>query len=256
VSAASRGIPNDPPGHQNGCMDPASLGDRLRQLAIALVRTFFFTWLAMTVGGIALAVATGSWMPEVDPVVRTLLQVFFAGQFIVVGFFVAMRCAMSAALIGGVKRMQLGQMALNLLMSRVGAGDEDILVDDPNVIDSPSSRLPASRELSAVVAAERIQRVLAMLAFSGRSRRGGIFAWLRNALLGAVGTITLSRFRNKARRAEKVDLAAVQRELEDQIDDLLLARLRYTLFIWTTIVVAVLIAEVVAIALLANRFSS
>ncbi|MEX2142891.1 MAG: hypothetical protein WD894_26780 [Pirellulales bacterium] len=237
-------------------MDPSSLGDRLRQLAIALVRTFFFTWLAMAVGGIAIALATGYWMPDVDPVIRTLLQVFFAGQFIVVGFFVAMRCAMSAALIGGVKRMQLGRIALNLLMSRVGAGDEEARSEDPDVIDSPSSVPPVSRELSAVVAAERIQRVLTMLAYSGRSRRGGVFAWLRSALLGAVGTITLSRFRSKGRRAEKVDLASVQQELEDQIDDLLLARLRYTLFIWTALVVGVLIAEVAAISLLANKLAS
>lgn len=236
-------------------MDPTSLGNQLRQLARTLVRTFFFIWLAMAVGGIALAVAVGYWMPQVNPVVRTLLQVFFAGQFIVVGFFVATRCAMSAALIGGVKRMQLGRMALNLLMSRVGAGDEEIRIDDPNVIDSPSSQPTVSRELSAVVAAERIQRMLAMLAFSGRSRRGGVFAWLRGALMSAVGTITLARFRSKARNAEKVDVAAVQQELQGQIDDLLLARLRYTLFIWTTLVVAFLIAEVVAIALLANKLA-
>lgn len=233
----------------------SSLGDRLRQLAISLVRTFFFTWLAMTVGGIALAVATGYWMPEVSPVARTLLQVFFAGQFIVVGFYVAMRCALSAALIGGVKRMQLGRMGLNLLMSRVVSDDEQIRIDDPDVIDSPSSVPPLSRELSAVVAAERIRRVLTILAFSGRSRRGGVFGWLRSALLGAVGTITLSRFRSKARRAEKVDVASVQQELSDQIDDLLLARLRYTLFIWTAIVIGVLIAEVVGIALLANALA-
>ena len=235
-------------------MNPPSLGDRLRPLAVALVRTFFFTWLAMAVVGIALAVAVGYWMPAVNPVIRTLLQVFFAGQFIVVGFFVAIRCALSAALIGGVKRMELGQTALNLLMSRVASDEPDLPIDDADVIDSPSSR-PPSRELSAVVAADRIRRVLAVLAFTGRPGRGGAFAWLRNALLGAVGTITLSRFRKKAARAEKVDLASVQAELEKQIDDLLLARLRYTLFVWTAIIVTVLVAEVVVIALVANELA-
>jgi hypothetical protein len=240
-------------------MTPSAFHDRLRPLALSLVRVFFFTWLAMTVGGIVLAVAAGRWMPAVDPVIRTLLQVFFAGQFIVVGFFVAMRCAMSAVLINGAKRMELGRTALKLLMSRVASGD-DISVDEPDVIDGevvdrPASGPPVSRQLSAVVAAERIQRMLAILAFSGRSRRGGVFGWLRGALLGAVGAITLSRFRGKARRAEKVDLASVQQELESQIDGLLLARLRYTLFIWTVIMVTVLIAEVVGITLLANELS-
>jgi hypothetical protein len=242
-------------------MNPTSLGDQLRPVALTLVRTFFFTWLAMTVGGIALAVAVGHWMPAVSPVIRTLLQVFFAGQFIVVGFFVAMRCAMSAALIGGIKRMELGRTALHLLMSRVASEEPDTDIADSDVIDgeivdSPASRPPVSHELSAVVAAERLRRVLAILAFSGRSRRGGVFAWLRNALLGAVGTITLARFRRKARQAEKVDLATVQQELESQIDDLLLARLRYTLFIWTVIVVTILTAEVVGVALLANELAN
>jgi hypothetical protein len=53
-----------------------------------------------------------------------------------------------------------------------------------------------------------------------------------------------------------VDLATVQQELESQIDDLLLARLRYTLFIWTGIVVTILTAEVVAVALLANELAN
>ncbi len=241
-------------------MNASTLRDQLRQLAVSLVRTFVFAWLGMVVGGIALAVAVGSWMSDVDPVIRTLLQVFFAGQFVVVGFFVAMRCAMSAALIGGIKRLELGKTALNLLMNRVASGEPEIRDDDADIIDSeiidsPSSRPPPSRELSAVVAAERIRRVLAILAFTGRPGRAGIFAWLRNALLGAVGTITLARFRRKAGQAEKVDLTSMQHELQGQIDGLLLARLRFTLFVWSALVVGVLIAEVVGIALLANALA-
>jgi hypothetical protein len=235
-------------------MNATTLRDRLGQLARSLVRTFAFTWLAMVVGGIALAVAAGYWMSSVDPAIRTLLQIFFAGQFIVVGFVVAMRCALSAALIGGIKRLELGRTALDLLISRVASDEPEIRDDDPNVIDSPSSQPPQSRELSAVVAAERVRRVLSILPFSGGGR-GGVFMWLRNALLSTVGSITLSRFRSGAQHAEKVNLASVQQELQDQIDDLLLARLRYTLFIWTALVVLALVAEVVVISLLANALA-
>jgi hypothetical protein len=66
----------------------------------------------------------------------------------------------------------------------------------------------------------------------------------------------LSRFRKHARHSEKIDLAAVERDLEDQIDGLLLTRMRYTLFTWSVIVVAILIAEVVAIAFIANWLAS
>jgi hypothetical protein len=233
-------------------MQPTSLGDRLRPFALKVVRTFFLTWLAMTAGGIALAIASGHWMPNVGSVARTLLQVFFSLQFITVGFFMAARCALAAALRGGVRQMQLGRVALKLLMSRVGSSGEDIRDDDANVIDSPSSRALASQEMSATIAAERLQRVMAILSLSGRARGGGIFGRLRSALVDTVGAITLSRFRSKARKAEKIDLGAIERELEDQIDGLLLTRLRYTLLIWSVGVIAILIAEVAAIAFFAD----
>ena len=62
----------------------------------------------------------------------------------------------------------------------------------------------------------------------------------------------LSRFRTRGRQAEKIDLGAVERELEGQVDALLLTRLRFTLLTWSVGVVAVLIAEVTAIAFIAD----
>jgi hypothetical protein len=237
-------------------MQPISLGDRLRPFALFVVRAFFLTWLAVTAGGIALAIASGYLMPNVGPVVRTLLQVFFALQFITVGFFMASRCAMSAALIGGVRRLQLGKMALNLLMSRVSASDDENRGSEEDIIDSSTSRLPATREMSATIAAERLRRVMAIASVMGGARGGGIFRWLRGALVGCVGEIMLSRFRARGRQNEQINLAAVERELENQVDGLLLTRLRYTLLTWSVLVVAVLIAEVVAIAFIANWLAS
>jgi hypothetical protein len=237
-------------------MQPTSFGDHLRPFALVVVRAFFVTWLAMAAGGIALAIASGYWMPNVGPVARTLLQVLFALQFITVGFFIASRCALSTALIRGVRQMHLGRMTLNLLMSRIGSADDKVRDDDTDVIDGPSGRALASREMPATIASERLQRTMALLNLSGRARGGGIFGWLRSALVGAVGTLLLSRFRKQARQSEKIDLAAVERDLEDQIDGLLLTRMRYTLFTWSVIVVAVLIAEVVAIAFIANWLAS
>ena len=140
-----------------GPCSPTSLATACDRLCALSCATFFLTWLAMTAGGIALAIASGYWMPNVGPVARTLLQIFFSIQFICVGVFMAARCALARALIGGVRRMQLGKMTLNLLISRVGSTGEDIREEDADVIDSPSSRLPASREISATIAAERLR---------------------------------------------------------------------------------------------------
>jgi hypothetical protein len=237
-------------------MQPTSLGDQLQPFVRVVVRAFFVTWLAMAAGGIALAVASGSWMPNVGPVARTLLQVFFSLQFITVGFFMASRCALATALIRTVRRMHLGRTTLNMLMSRIGSVDDSTRDEDPNHLDGAGTRALASREISATIAVDRLRRIMALLSLSGRVRGGGVFRWLQSALVGAVGSITLSRFRKQSLQAEKIDLAAVERELEDQIDGLLLTRMRYTLLIWSIIVVAVLIAEVVAIALIANWLAS
>jgi hypothetical protein len=237
-------------------MQPISLGDRLRPFALVVVRAFFVTWLAMAAGGIALAVASGSWMPNVGSVARVLLQAFFALQFITVGFFMASRCALATALTRGVRQMHLGRVTLKMLMDKIVAADDKIRDDEAGLIDAPGGRALASREMSATIASERLQRVMALLNLPGRARGGGIFGWLHSALVGAVGTAMLSRFRKQARHSEKIDLAAVERDLEDQIDGLLLARMRVTLLTWGIIVVAVLIAEVVAMAFLANLLAS
>ena len=233
-------------------MQPTSLGDHLRPFALVVVRAFFVTWLLMAAIGIALAIASGSWMPNVGSFARVLLQAFFALQFITVGFFMASRCAIATALTRGVRQMHLGRVTLKMLMGKVGTADDKNRDDETDLIDAPGGRALASREMSATIAADRLKRIMALLNLSGRARGGGIFGWLQSALVGAVGTVMLSRFRKQARHSEKIDLAAVERDLEDQIDGLLLARMRFTLLTWSVIVVAVLIAEVVGIAFLAN----
>jgi hypothetical protein len=237
-------------------MHSTSLGDRLRPFALLVVRAFFATWLAMAAGGIALAIASGSWMPNVSSFARTLLQVFFALQFFTVGFFMATRCALAAALIRSVRQMHLGRVTLNLLMSRIGSADDKIPDDNTAIIDGTGARALTSKEMSATIAEQRLRRIMALLSLSGRASGGGVFGWLQSTLVGAVGSITLSRFRRRARQFERIDLAAVERDLEDQIDGLLLSRMRYTLLTWSVLVVAVLIAEVVAIAFLANWLAS
>jgi hypothetical protein len=237
-------------------MQPTSLGDRLRPFALVVVRAFFVTWLAVAAGGIALAVASGTWMPNVGSFARVLLQVLFAVQFITVGFFIATRSALAMALTRGVRQMHLGRVTLKMLMGKIGTADDKNRDGETDLIDGPGERALASREISATIASERLQRIMGLLNLSGRAQGSGFFGWLQSSLVGAVGTVMLSRFRSGARQAEKIDLATVERELEDQIDGLLLTRLRFTFLTWSVIVVAVLIAEVVAIAFIANWLAS
>jgi hypothetical protein len=172
----------------------------------------------------------------------------------------------------------LGQLGLSAFFDRFdpqsgGRGDDLDVIDEPRDATvpaeardgaasstpreaaAPSASPGTSGEISMALAQERIGQVVSALAFGRRSRRG-IFGWLRSTLVKTVGAIVLARFRKKAASTSRINTASIRHELEAQIDDLLLARLRYTLFAWTLLVVAFLIAEVVVVSLIANRLAS
>ena len=157
----------------------------------------------MAVGGIVLAVASGDWMPAVDPVYRTLLQVFFAVQFIAVGFFLAMRRAVATALVAGVRNLALGRTALGLLFRQFERDDGvDRTGNDPKLTGEPvGAPLVTGGQLSAVLAEERLERIVSALAFGsirrGRRRRRGILGWTQGTLMSAVGAITMRVFARK-----------------------------------------------------------
>jgi hypothetical protein len=70
-----------------------------------------------------------------------------------------------------------------------------------------------------------------------------------------VGGITLSRIRGKRQRGEKVESVKVRGELESTIDELLLTRVYFVLYIWTILVVAGLVALNVLLIYLAKLVS-
>jgi hypothetical protein len=232
----------------------ATLRTRFRPLVVAATRAFLITWLAMIVGGIVLSVIAGHWMSDVDPVPRTLLQVFFAGQFVVVGFYIALRRALAAGLVRGAKSLQLGRLGLGFLLNRFHRQAPIEAPENSLAGDANQPRRDPFGTLPAILAQQRIGSIVSALSAGRRSRRG-VFGWLRGALMSAVGAIAWNKMRGRSQRAERVNVSSMREELEDQIDDLLLARLRYTLWVWTAMIVAGLVLEVVAISWIANRLA-
>ncbi len=219
----------------------APLRSRFQLLFGAAIRTFIVTWLLMTALGIALAVAAGHYLPDVQPFSRGLLQFFIIFQFVVVGAFVAGRRALSAAVVHGVRSLNLGKRGLGDLFR--GLDDSPALpgVEDPSI--QPGS-----------IADEQLARALRTVT-AGRRLRRGPWAWFRGYLMDLVGGITLSRVRGKRQRGEKGETAEVRGELESTIDELLLTRVYFVLYIWTYLVVAGLVALNVLLIYLAKLMS-
>jgi hypothetical protein len=218
----------------------APFRSRFQLLFGAAVRSFIVTWLLMTALGIALAVAAGYYLPDVQPFSRGLLQFFIIFQFVVVGAFVAGRRALSAAVVHGVRSLNLGQRGLGDLFR--GLDESPALPgEEPNI--QPGS-----------LADEQLARALRTVT-AGRRLRRGPWAWFRGYLMDLVGGITLSRVRGKRQRGEKVETAEVRGELESTIDELLLTRVYFVLYVWTFLVVAGLVALNVLLIYLAKLMS-
>ncbi len=149
--------------------------------------------------------------------------------------------ALSAAVVHGVRGLNLGQLGLGDFFRGLDKSTALPGVDDKSL--QPGS-----------LADEQLARALRTVT-AGRRLRRGPWAWFRGYLMDLVGGITLSRVRGKRQRGEKVETAEVRGELESTIDELLLTRVYFVLYIWTFLVVAGLVALNVLLIYLAKLMS-
>ena len=169
----------------------APLRSRFQLLFGAAVRAFIVTWLLMTALGIALAVAAGHYLPDVQPLPRGLLQFLIIFQFVVVGAFVAGRRALSTAVVHGVRSLNLGKLGLGDLFRGLDKSPALPAVEGQGIQLGSLADEQLARALRTVTAGRRLRR--------------GPWAWFRGYLMDLVGGITLSRIRNKRQRGEGGD---------------------------------------------------
>ena len=157
----------------------APLRSRFQLLFAAAARTFLVTMLLMAALGVALAVAAGHYLAEIQPFPRGLLQFFIVLQFLAVGAFVAGRRALSAAVVHGVRSLQLGRRGLGAIFRRY-----DESTDLPQPAETGGIR-PGS------LADEQLARALRTVT-AGRRLRAGPWSWFRGYLMDLIGGIALS----------------------------------------------------------------
>jgi hypothetical protein len=216
----------------------APLRSRFQLLFAAAARTFLVTWLLMAALGVALAVASSHYLRDLQPLSLGLLQFVIVLQFLAVGAFVAGRRALSAAVVHGVRGFRLGQRGLGALFRRYDESTNN--AERSNIGVRPGS-----------LADEQLARALRTVT-AGRRLRAGPWSWFRGYLMDLVGGIALSRVHGKRQRGEKVETAEVKSELESTIDELLLARVNFILYVWTFLIVAGLVLESLLLIYLAK----
>jgi hypothetical protein len=210
-------------------------------LAWVGLRSFIGTVLALTVFGVALAV--GSFYALSDHRVYAFLAALVAvAESVAAGVVLGAKRGLALALAQGVRQLRLGSATVKLLFERLlGVCAEQQLGERGGRVARAAERLPLDRAEHYLAWAVRGTLRAEAGGITGRVRRR-----LQERLLGTVHRYTLARFREEGARHGGVDLLKVQADLEGRIDDLLLAKLRGGLMLWTVLVILGLPAAVAA----------
>lgn len=218
-------------------MEIAAVQSSLRPFLRGTVQRFAIAWLLVVLVGVALAVVAQYVLADAEPLYRRLVQTLLVVQFVAVGMVIAGRQAVAGAIIQGVTALGLGRRAVAMLFDRFNSAAPGETGSAASSIAGLAARLPLP------IAEERLNKLLSVFALEhGVALRRGLLGRLQSYLFSLIGVITLARFRSKAQRGS-VDVSEVRNELEATIDELLLARVRYTLNVWTAGMIGFFVLE-------------
>jgi hypothetical protein len=203
----------------------------LAGLAWLALRSFLASLLGMTLTGIVLAglsyyVLRDHWGYAVIGAVLAVIEA------VLLGFVVGAKRAVVLAVAHGLNTLQLGRTIVRLVFDKI-LGVAQQAGSPSGVAARTVERIPLARAEELLKGA--IRGVL------GETGQGG---WLRQqiqaALVAAVDQYTLARFREEAAAHGGIDLAKVQDELEQTIDERLVSKLRGGIGVWTALLVVAL----------------
>jgi hypothetical protein len=197
-------------------------------LTVVALRSFLGTLLIVFLAGVVLA-AVSAYLLRDHPLYASIAAVIALAEALASGIVLGGKRALVMALVHGVRSFHLGRSAVRLVFERllgVSAADP---FGERGGMARLAERLPLAQvERSLTSVAERL----------GAEEQGGrLRRTIHARLIGMVRKYTLARFREENARHGGVDLARVQAELEEKIDDRLVSRLRSGLNLWTAAVV-------------------
>ena len=212
--------------------DLRSLGGNLAQRLGVAFRSFVATFLVLLASGILLAGASYFFLRDY-PLYGTIAAGVAVVESLIAGVVFGGKRAVVTALAHGFRSLGLGRRVVGVIFGRLLGISADQEFGEFGERGGPVlqrlERLPlaeAERGLTATV------RQVAAVGGTG---------WLRSRierrLLGTVAKVTLARFRREGAERGGVDLVGVQSDLESRIDEMLVARLRSGLNVWTMLVI-------------------
>jgi hypothetical protein len=204
-----------------------SLAAPLASLAWVAVRSFLGTLSLFLLAGLVLAGVSFYLLQEANLWYALLGAVLAVAEGLTIGVILGGKRAGIMALAHGLRRLGLGRVAVGLIFDRLlGMSEGEAFGERGNWAAQQLERLPLAQ------AEARLSGAINDLV-QGSTGEGWLRRWLQGRLLRSIQKYTLTRFREEGAKTGGVDLLKVKADLETHIEDLLIAKLRGGLNLWT-----------------------
>ncbi len=205
-----------------------SIGGNLAALAGVALRSFVATFLILLGSGVLLAGASYFFLRD-----HPLYAVIAAGvalvESVVAGVVFGGKRAIVMALAHGFRSLGLGRRVVGAVFDRLlGIAPDQEFGERGGGIARHLERLPLAR------AEQGLAQAIHQVTDDGS---GWLRSRIERRLLDTVAKVTLARFRQEGAKHGGVDLVAVRADLESRVDDLLVAKLRAGLNLWTILLI-------------------
>lgn len=212
-------------------VDVRQIGSHIAKLTWVGVRSFVVTSVVTLLAGAVMAALSHYYLREHQWFYGAIAAVVALTESLTTGVLLGAKRAVVMVAAHGFGELRMGRALVRLVFERmlVGIPTED--ADGQNTLARRGfKRLPLAQADEVLSSAVR--------SVMGDAEQGG---WLRRTvqrwLLEAVRKYTLARFREEGAQQGGVDLLLVQAELEENIDDAIVEKLRASLQLWTALVI-------------------
>ena len=213
-------------------------------LLFVAIRSFCGTMLLMLCLGVVLAVSTYFLLAQYQPLYGLIGGVVAMLEAVIVGFVWGGKRAVIMTLVYGLSQFRIGKATVRLIFERLlGMDGQHSFGERGGMVARAVERIPLAQ-------AEKQLRAVVNDLLNRPGENGGILnwakRWLQGRLLRYVETFTLARFRESGTEQGGVDLCLVQTDLENRLDDMLVAKMRKGLNLWTLLVLVGLPVQIFA----------